>query len=81
MDSQARDRLIQELIITGLTTGLILVIWWLAEMPEWKRQAITSSVMNQVRQVPRDPLSGKQLLEIAEFRRRVGEYSRGDQGH
>lgn len=78
MDRDARDRLLTELIITGLTTGLILAIWWLAEMPEWKRQAIISSLMSQVRQGQRDPLSGKQLMTIAEFRRKVSDFSRGD---
>ncbi len=81
MDKAACDRLATELIITGLTTGLILAIWWLAEMPEWRRQAIASSVMNQVRQGQRDPLNGKQHIMMAEFRRKVSDFSRGDQGH
>jgi hypothetical protein len=66
-----------DLLITVATTLVILLIWYIAEMPEWKRQALTRLLMARIRKPPGELLSPKNLMAIAEFRVEISKYSHG----
>lgn len=78
MDKTQRQQVVIDLIATLVTTFLILLIWWIAELPEWKRQALIAQVTDRVKPRKYEPLSPMELLDVAQFKVRVSEYSHGD---
>lgn len=73
MDKEMQDRILYELIVTTIGTALFLLIWWVIEMPEWKRRALMEKIRPMA--VAKDGLTALQRMEIRKF---MQELSRWD---
>jgi hypothetical protein len=74
MDPSKRDELVKELIITLLTTGIILAMYWLQEMPEWKREALIMELKSRFQRARETGLSLAHRAEIEKFRQEISAY-------
>jgi hypothetical protein len=77
MDKDQRRQVAIDLTVTLVTTFLILAIWWIAELPEWKRQALMGVVLHRIQSRPSDGLGPLDKLDLASFRIAVSKYSHG----
>lgn len=77
MDRDQRRQVAVDLTVTLVTTFLILAIWWVAELPEWKREALMGAVLHRIQPRQSDGLGPLDKLDLAAFRIQVSKYSHG----
>ena len=68
------EQLKREIILTLVSSLLFVGIWYLTEMPEWKRQALLARLRGTVQVKTEDGLSIMDLLTLAKFRTEVSNY-------
>lgn len=81
MDKKQRQQMAADLIITIITTLIILLIWYVAETPDWKRQALFKRAMDKVNPHVPSGLSPGEMMDLAAFRIEVSKYSHGGADH
>lgn len=74
MDKKTSDDLTKEIILTLLTTGIFLAMYWLQEMPEWKREMLMKDLRNRFQRVRETGLSLAHRTEIEKFRQEISAY-------
>lgn len=67
MRQEMKDRIVYEIIVTAVGTVMFLGIWYLAEMPEWRRKEWYTRVKNWRIPPPNDSFT----TEIQKFRTQV----------
>lgn len=74
MDKKASDDLTKEIILTLLTTGIFLAMYWLQEMPEWKRDMLIKEAKSRFQRVRETGVSLAHRTEIEKFRAEISAY-------
>lgn len=80
MDKDQRRQIVADMTVTIVTTLVILLIWWVAELPEWKREALFRALMVRVRPANQEGLGPLDRMDLAAFRVAVSKYSHGGEG-
>lgn len=74
MDQSKKDELTKEIILTLLTTAIFLAMYWLQEMPEWKREALIAELKNRFQRARETGVSLAHRTEIEQFRQEISAY-------
>jgi hypothetical protein len=74
MDSNRKDEMIREIILTLVTTGIFLALYWIQEMPEWKREALIMELKSRFQSVRKSGISLAHRAEIEKFRQEISAY-------
>jgi hypothetical protein len=72
MDKEMKDRIVYEIAVTSIGTVLFLAIWWVAEMPEWKRKAILLRLKSSP--MISDGLTALERSEIRSFMQEISRW-------
>lgn len=67
MQQEMKDRILYELVVTAVGTIAFLGIWYLAEMPEWKRQELWSRIKGMKKATKPDRF----IQEMQKFRAQI----------
>jgi hypothetical protein len=72
MDKEKRDQLIAELV----TTGLVLLFYWISTQPEWKLEMYVNKAMERFRllRAPTPGLSLEHKEILRKFRQEISEW-------
>jgi hypothetical protein len=74
MDSNRKDELTKEIILTLVTTGIFLAMYWIQEMPEWKREALIMELKSRFQRARETGISLAHRTEIEKFRNEISTW-------
>jgi hypothetical protein len=74
MDKKSADDLTREIILTLITTGIFLAMYWIQEMPEWKREALIMEIKSRFQRARETGISLAHRTEIEKFRQEISAY-------
>jgi hypothetical protein len=78
MKKEVQDRLIYELIVSVTGTLVFLGIWYLAEMPEWKRKELLAKVRRMA--TGKRPHPDMFILQVMRLRSQISRWEH-EQAH
>jgi hypothetical protein len=73
MSEQDKERRLQ-LLLELASTVIILALYWISAMPDWKRQMILTKIKNYVQVPVRDALSPRIRQEVEKFRTEISTW-------
>ena len=73
MTDEFRQQITKEIVLTLITTGLFLLIWWLMEMPEWQRRHLMDALRAPLAPV-RARLDMPTETAVRDLRRSISEW-------
>lgn len=74
MDKKTSDDLTKEIILTLLTTGIFLAMYWLQEMPDWKREMLLTELRTRFLRARVPGISLLHRAEIEKFRTEISAW-------